>query len=90
MSGDFYMGLWHSVLCLSLLGLSIGYTGIKLPGLLLSWINIAVQHSFEVANGSYDDDGHPRRTGKDFFLGPSTSSFNILLGSFNFVDSLIW
>ena len=44
----------------------------------------------EVANGSYDDDGHPRRTGQDFFLGPTTCSFNILFGSFNFVDSLIW
>jgi hypothetical protein len=28
---------------------------------------MAVEHSFEVANGSYDDDGHLRRTGKDFF-----------------------
>ena len=42
---------------------------------------MAVQHSFEVANGSYDDDGHQRRTGKDFFLGPSTSSFKFTFNS---------
>ena len=76
--GDFYIGLWHSVMCLSLLGLYIGYTGIKLLGLLLSWINMAFQHSFEVANGSCDDDGHPRRTGKDFFLGPSKIMYKLI------------
>nr|POE74919.1 putative amino acid permease 7 [Quercus suber] len=48
--------------------------GIKLHGPLLSWINMAIQHSFEVAKGSCDDDGRLRKTGKDFFLGLTTGS----------------
>ena len=54
---------------------------------------MAIQHTFEVANGSCDDDGHPRRTGKDFFLGPSTSCFkftsNSVLNSVPFVGNTI-
>nr|POE74915.1 putative amino acid permease 7 [Quercus suber] len=38
--------------------------GIKLHGPLLSWINMAIQHSFEVAKCSCDDDGRLRKTGQ--------------------------
>jgi hypothetical protein len=54
---------------------------------------MAVQHSSEVANGSCDDDGHLRRSGKDFFLGQYHSSFkftsNSVLNSVPFMGNSI-
>jgi hypothetical protein len=36
------------------------------PSFELKINNMAVKYTFEIANASCDDDGHPKRTGKSF------------------------